>query len=99
MKILHVFDRLSPHTNGTSHVLYQLAKALAERGHEVTIYTTDYKSEREYLDLLAPVKTYPFHNSFIFGGFYYTPGIVREAKKNLGGLMSFTSIACAAIRI
>ena len=83
MKILQVFDIFSPHTNGTVRVLYQLSKGLMLRGHEVTIYTSDFKFDQKYADSLKRAIVYPFHLVFSLSALYLTPNIVGEAKRKL----------------
>ncbi|MFC1933562.1 glycosyltransferase [Chloroflexota bacterium] len=43
MKILHVVSSFKPawQTGGTSRVAYEISKSLAEKEHEVTVFTTD----------------------------------------------------------
>lgn len=41
MKILHVIANLAPRYGGPPKACQEMAQAVAERGHEVTIYTTD----------------------------------------------------------
>src|SRR3972149_11455357 len=83
MKILHVFDFFSPHGGGTVELLYKLTRAQAQRGHEVTIYTSDFKLDRAYIDSLPEVKIYPFHCVSSLGLLYVTPSLVGAVKKNL----------------
>ncbi len=47
MKILHVIPRLSIHDGGPPKAVREMARTLAERGHEVSIYTTDMVSADE----------------------------------------------------
>ncbi len=84
MKILQVFDLFSlPHGGGTVDLLYKLSRALAQRGHKVTIYTSDFELDQEYIDSLPEVKVYPFHCWSSLAGFYLTPGMVREVRKRI----------------
>lgn len=83
MKILHVFDFFSPHGGGTVDVLYKLSKALAQRGHEVTIYTSDYKLDQEYVTSLPEVNVRPFRCWSSLANFYLIPGMVMETKRHL----------------
>lgn len=83
MKILQLFDFFSPHGGGTVNLLYKLSQALAQRGHEVVIYTSDFKLDQEYIDSLREVKVYPFHCLSSLAEFYLTPGMVGEARKRL----------------
>ena len=83
MKILHVFDFFSPHGGGTVDVIYKLSRALAQRGHEVTIYTSDFKLDQQYIDSLAEVKVYPFHCVSSFAEFYVMPDMVSLVRNRL----------------
>jgi len=83
MKILHVFDFFSPHGGGTVDVVYKLSQALAKRRHEVTIYTSDFKLDREYINSLPEVNVRPFRCISSLAGFYLIPGTVMETKRHL----------------
>jgi glycosyltransferase involved in cell wall biosynthesis len=76
MKILQVFDFFSlPHGGGTVDVIAKLSKALAERGHEVTICTGDFEEDRPYLELLSGVEKAVLHSEINKFGIYYMPNI------------------------
>lgn len=83
MKILYVFDFFSPYGGGTVSVLHELTKALAQRGHEVTIYTSDFRLDRDYIASLPQVEVYPFRCVSSLGLFYVTPSLVKAARENL----------------
>jgi glycosyltransferase involved in cell wall biosynthesis len=83
MKVLHVFDFFSPPGGGTVDVLFKISRALAQKGHEVTIYASDYKLDQVYIDSLPEVKVFTFHCIFSLGGLYIMPGIIKEAKNGL----------------
>jgi glycosyltransferase involved in cell wall biosynthesis len=85
MKILQAFDLFSPaYGGGTVALVYQLSRALAQKGHEVVIYTSDFKLDQEYIDSLPGVKVYPFSCWSSLAAFYLTPGMIGEAKRRLG---------------
>jgi len=83
MKILQVFDIFTPHTNGTVKLLYQLSKALVQRGHEVAIYTRNFKIDQEYIDSLDGVKVYPCYSWLNLAGFHIMPSMIKEARREL----------------
>lgn len=83
MRILQVIDYFSPHGGGLVDLVNKLSKALAQRGHEVTIYTSDFKLDREYINSLPEVNVCPFHCVSSLAGFYLMPGMVMEAKRHL----------------
>lgn len=73
MKILHVIDFISQKTGGgTAAVAYHLSKEQAKLGHDVTIYSSDYKSaDQEPPDGVKLVK---FHNAhFLLNTWSLTP--------------------------
>ena len=83
MRILQLFDFFSPHGGGTVDLIYKLSRTLIQRGHKVTIYTSDFKLDREYIKSLQGVKVHPFHGWWNPLGLFFSPGIVTEAKKKL----------------
>lgn len=64
-------------------MLYQLSKKLVRRGHEVTIYTSDYQLSREYIDSIPEVKIHPFKTWLIWARFAVTLGIIRNAREQV----------------
>jgi glycosyltransferase involved in cell wall biosynthesis len=83
MKVLQVFDFFSPHGGGTVDVVGKLSRALARKGHEVVVYTSDYKLDQKYLDSFPEVEIHTFHCLFTLANFYLMPGMVGEVKKRL----------------
>jgi glycosyltransferase involved in cell wall biosynthesis len=57
MKILHVTNSFKPawETGGTCRVAYEISKRMADRGHDVTVFTTDRASERLSVPKNTPV--------------------------------------------
>lgn len=76
MKILHIIDQISQKTGGgASKVAFELARAQAQLGHDVTIYTTDYNAKEQ----VAPpsFKLVKFRNWFnLFGSLSIAPGLL-----------------------
>lgn len=86
MRILQVFDFISLRRGGgTLSLLSPLARTLAQRGHRVTLYTTDFEVKPEHVAALAGVSVHPFHDRMNLFGFQITPDIIREARNSLGG--------------
>ncbi len=84
MKILHVFGLFSlSHGGGTVDLIYKLARAQIRRGHEVTIYTSNHALDQKYVDSLEGVNIYPFRSIVNMPGFYFTPKLIPEVKRNL----------------
>jgi len=85
MKILQLFDFFSPDGGATVDLLNKLSRALAERRHEVTIYTSDFKLDREYINSLPEVNVRHFHCMSHSAEFYLTPSLIRELRRHLRG--------------
>lgn len=83
MKILLVTSFFSPVHGGSAEVPYQLSKHMARKGHEVTIYTSDYKLSPEYINSAPEVNIYPFKTWLSWVKFHVTPGMVKSIKENI----------------
>lgn len=83
MKILKVTAFFSPLHGGSAEVPYQLAKALAKRGHQVTVYTGDYKLGLEYIHSSPEIEVHPFKTWLGMAKFYITPGIINKAREEI----------------
>lgn len=83
MQILHIFNFFSPNANGTITLIRQLSLALAQRGHEVGIFTSDFGLSKEYIGSLYPVKIYAHLSWLNLPGLYLylSPSMLSEAKK------------------
>lgn len=64
-------------------VPYDLSKELAGRGHEVTVYTSDYRVNWEWVESLPQVKVYAFKTRSRLAKFYVTPGILHHTRKGI----------------
>lgn len=80
MRILQVTAFFSPVYGGSAEVPYNLSKELAKRGHEVILYTSDFKLRQEYIDRATKVKVHAFKTWLGFAGFHVTPSIMAAAK-------------------
>lgn len=83
MKILQVVNFFSPVHGGSSEVPYQLSKELAKRGHQVTIYTSDYKLSEEWSKSAQELQTNvsSFRTWLNCANLLVTPGIFKRARK------------------
>ena len=59
---------------------YHLSKHLAKRGHDVTIFTTDFQLNRKYIDGLVGVRVVPFHCIANIGMMLYSPKMKKQLK-------------------
>ena len=83
MKILQVVPFFTPARGGSVVVPYNLSKQLAERGHEVTIFTTDFELDEEYAKSLDGVRVVPFHCIANIGKMLITPRMKGQLKKEV----------------
>ena len=83
MKILYNFSNFSPITGGgTTNLTSKLMMELKERGHDVTLYTSDYKQDNDYINKLG-VRALPFKDIINLSGLHFTPGLFNIAKKDI----------------
>jgi len=84
VNILQVFDFFSlSHGGGTVDLLYYLSRDLSNRSHNVVLYTSDYKLDRDYIKSLEGVKVYPFHSQLDIAGLHVMPGIISQSRKSI----------------
>lgn len=78
MRILQVFDFFSPlHGGGTVDIIHKLSKTLVQRGHIVTICTSDYELDKNYINSLKSVEVTTFHCWLNLFNFYIIPSVIR----------------------
>lgn len=85
LKILQIVSFLSPKRGGgVIAVADQVSRALANRGHQVTIYTSDFELDQLYLDSFKNINiyTFPCHASFRNRPLIIT-GVVKQIKKQI----------------
>jgi len=84
MRILQVIHYFSPlHGGGSINAAYNLSKHLVERGHEVTMYTTDFELDEEYIKSLSGVRVVPFHCIANIGLMLISPKMKGQLKKEI----------------
>lgn len=83
MKILHVISYFSPHYGGTVASTYLTCRKLADRGHEVTILTTDMEFDMKFAQNLKGVQVIPIKSLLNIGLFIYSPQIKQWLSHNL----------------
>jgi len=85
MKILQVIPRFNPQLGGGVDVVYNLSKSMAEKGHEVSIITSDYKFDQDYADELRNqgIKVIPFKHLANICLFIPTPSMNKWVSNNV----------------
>jgi len=75
MKILQVIHIFNPKSGGPVSQVSSISQKLVEKGHDVTILTTDYLFDQSYAKQLKNVEIIPFKCIFNIGPFVYSPDI------------------------
>lgn len=85
MKILQVIPYFHPKRGGDVNVCYNLSKQLVKKGHNITILTTNFEADKEYIKSIEKEKVGIIALSCIanIGLFLYSPSIKRWAEKHL----------------
>jgi len=84
VKILQLFDFFSLLRGGGGvDTLYRLSQTLVQRGHEVTIYTSDFELDRILIESIKGVKVYPFHSWLNPLRIPLVPTLVGQVKKTI----------------
>ncbi|AKB43110.1 MULTISPECIES: glycosyltransferase family 4 protein [Methanosarcina] len=83
MKILQVIQFFSSNHGGSAVVPYELSKNLQKRGHEVTVLTTDFQLNNDFIDSLEGVEVIPFHCQLSIGGLLVSPSINKYLNENI----------------
>ena len=84
MRILQIIHYFSPlHGGGSIDAAYNLSKHLAERGDEVTIFTTDFEFDKEYIQSLDGVRVVLFHCIANIGLMLISPEMKKQLKKEI----------------
>ncbi len=83
MKILQVIPFFAPSFGGSVIIPYHLSHWLSKEGHEVTIITTDYKYDSDYIQSLENVEVIPFKLVANLGMFLYSPEMKRWLRANI----------------
>lgn len=84
MKILQVLPFFTPARGGSVTAPYSLSKHLAERGHEVTIFTTDFELDKGYVHSLdGVVRVVPFHCIANIGLMLISPEMKKQLKEEI----------------
>jgi glycosyltransferase involved in cell wall biosynthesis len=83
MKILHVIVGFNPKLGGPVNSCTLLTNHLSQKGHDVTIITSDYMFDADYAHNLKNVNIISFPTLFRIGLFIVTPGMKKWLKDNI----------------
>mgnify|MGYP007061422041 CR=1 FL=1 len=73
MKILQVTAFFTPVMGGSAEVPYQLSATLIKKHHQVTVYTSNYKQNNDYINSLPAGTVRSFNTYLNVTGFLITP--------------------------
>lgn len=83
MRILQVIEFFSPGMGGSAQVAYQTARHLARRGHDVTVWSSDFASDDgAFADTPFEIRLFPCR--FSRWGLYLTPALAGWARRHIG---------------
>lgn len=84
MKILQITSTFFPVMGGQEKVVYEISKGLVDKGHEVTILTTDLFSDNKLpkKETIEGMNVVRFENKFFLGGYGYSPKAMNWLKDN-----------------
>lgn len=82
MRILQIIEFFTPGMGGSVEVAYQLSRHLTHLGHQVTVYTSDFKSSTGAFPHL-PFRVVKFRSLLKHWNFYVTPGLIPWVRKHL----------------
>ena len=85
MNILDVIPFFSPKFGGSVRSTYLLCKHLAEKGHNVTILTTDFQYDQSFAIELKNVEIIPLKCFFNIASFLYSPTIHLWLSEKITG--------------
>jgi glycosyltransferase involved in cell wall biosynthesis len=77
MKILQVTNLFAPIHGGVAEATYQCAKHLQGKGHEVTVWTSNYKKTDDYIGRYI---TRSFNTELCFANLHITFGMIAQAE-------------------
>lgn len=85
MKILQVIPYFTPQRGGDVNICYNLSKELSKKDHQVTIITTDFEFDEDYIKSIRQfgVEVIPFKHLFEIGLFIYSPSMKNWLANNL----------------
>jgi glycosyltransferase involved in cell wall biosynthesis len=80
LEVTHVFSSEHFAVGGTE-IVYHLSKELAKKGHDVSLYTSDYKPDKARIESLQQFKVdvFNFKIWLNLAGFYITPFMLKSA--------------------
>src|SRR5271157_5933571 len=84
MRILEVVHFFSPlHGGGAINALHGFSKQLSGRGHEVTIYTSDFELDQEFINSLEKVNVRVFSSILASTNIHVTLGMITRLEKEI----------------
>ena len=83
MKILQVVQFFSAKHGGSAMVPYEMSKHIHDAGHDVTVLTTDFQMDNDFIDSLDGVEVVPFHCQMNIGSLLISSSMKKYLKENI----------------
>ena len=83
MKILQIVQFFSAKHGGSAMVPYEMSKHLHNAGHDVTVLTTDFQMDNDFIDFLDGVEVIPFHCQMNIGSLLISSSMKKYLKQNI----------------
>ena len=83
MKVLFILTYYRPHVSGLTIYVERLARALAERGHQVTVLTSHYMKQLPYEEMLDGVRVVRMPVAFRFNKGVFMPTFAAVAWREI----------------
>lgn len=83
MRILQVVQFFSPNHGGSAMVPYEMSKHLRNAGHNVTVITTDFQMNNDFIDHLNGVEVIPFHCQMNIGSLLVSHSMNDYLRENI----------------
>ena len=83
MKILQIIQFFSAKHGGSAMVPYEMSKHLHNAGHDVTVLTTDFQMENDFIDSSDGVEVIPFHCQMNIGSLLVSSSMKKYLKQNI----------------
>lgn len=83
MKILQVIPYFTPKRGGDVNVVYNISKELINKGHDVTILTTDFEFDEDYANSLEGIDVIPFKCLANVGLMLFSPRMKKWLKEEI----------------
>ena len=83
MKILQIVQFFSAKHGGSAMVPYEMSKHLHNAGHDVTVLTTDFQMDNDFIDSSEGVDVVSFHCQMNIGSLLISSSMKKYLRQNI----------------